>query len=229
VSDGPPDQRRSPLEALDVLAVQETTVAPELRHVEMYTLGGLLSLWCHGAPNSPAVVLACGGAMGGVLGPADGVYHHLGQSLAERGIATVRVGYRRPNDLDACTHDLLAAADLASRHGGDRFVTMGHSFGGAVAVRAAVALEDRAVGVVTLATQSAGCEEGEVLDGRVPVLLLHGDRDRILPAAASQMVQFLIGGELHVLAGADHLLVEAADEVRTLLLDWIPRRFGSTT
>lgn len=211
-----------------MLAVQEATIAPGLRHIEMYTLGGLLSLWCHGAPDSPSVVLACGGAMGGVLGPADGSYHHLGEAVADHDIATIRVGYRRPNDLDACTHDLLAAADLASRHGGDRFVTVGHSFGGAVAVRAAVALEDRAVGVVTLATQSAGCEEGEVLEGRVPVLLLHGDRDRILPAAASQMVQFLVGGELQVLAGADHLLVEVADEVRARLIDWIPRRFERT-
>ena len=37
--------------------------------------------------------------------------------------------------------------------------------------------------------------------------------------------QFLIGGQLHVLAGADHLLVEAADEVRERLLAWIPGCF----
>lgn len=223
--DGVDHQPRSPLDALEALAVQEVEIAPGLRHVEIYTLGGLLSLWCHGPRDAAPVVLAVGGAMGGVLGPADGVYHHIGVELAERGIATIRVDYRRPNDLDRCTHDLLAAADYASRTGGDRFVTIGHSFGGAVAVRAAVALADRTAGVVGLATQSAGCEDGEVLDGRVPVLLLHGARDRILPAAASEMVRFLIGGELHILPGADHLLVEAADEVRTRLLDWIPARF----
>ncbi|MEM8903610.1 MAG: dienelactone hydrolase family protein [Actinomycetota bacterium] len=225
--DGADHERRSPLDALDTMAVQEVEIAPGLRHLEIYTLTGLLSFWCHGPPDASSVVLACGGAMGGALGPADGVYHHVGSELAERGIATIRVGYRRPNDLAHCAHDLLAAADYASRTGGDRFVTVGHSFGGAVAVQAAVALEERAAGVVTLSTQSAGCEEGEVLEGKVPVLLLHGDRDRILPAAASEMVRFLIGGELHVLAGADHLLVEAADEVRRHLLDWIPARFES--
>ncbi|MEO1062529.1 MAG: alpha/beta hydrolase [Actinomycetota bacterium] len=224
MSDGD-DQPRSPLDALQALAVQEAEIAPGLRHVEIYTLGGLLSFWCHGPADAESVVLAVGGAMGGVLGPARSVYHHLGVDFAEQGIATIRVDYRRPNDLDTCTHDVLAAADYASRTGGDRFVTVGHSFGGAVAVRAAVALGDRAAGVVGLATQSAGCEEGEVLEGRVPVLLLHGDRDRILPAAASEMVRFLIGGELHVLHGADHLLVEAADEVRSRLGEWIPPRF----
>ncbi len=227
--DGVDHERRSPLDALEALAVQEVEIAPGLRHVEIYTLAGLLSFWCHGPRDAASVVLAVGGAMGGVLGPADGAFHHVGVELAERGIATIRVDYRRPNDLDWCTHDLVAAADYASRTGGDRFVTMGHSFGGAVAVRAAVALGDRAAGVVTLSTQSAGCEEGEVLEGNVPVLLLHGDRDRILPAAASEMVRFLIGGELHLLHGADHLLVEAADEVRTRLLEWIPARFEPST
>ncbi|MEM9034386.1 MAG: alpha/beta hydrolase [Actinomycetota bacterium] len=229
MDEGSGEERRSPLDALDVLAVQEATIAPGLRHIEMYTLGGLLSLWWHGDRHSNDVVLACGGAMGGALGPADSVYHRLGVTFAEEGIATIRVGYRRPNDLDACTHDLLAAADLAARQGAERFVTVGHSFGGAVAVRAAVALEARTVGVVTLATQVAGCEEGEVLEGKVPVLLLHGDRDRILPAAASQMVHFLVGGELHVLNGADHLLVEVADEVTERLRTWIPQRFEPTT
>ena len=64
---------------------------------------------------------------------------------------------------------------------------MGHSFGGAVAVQAGALLAERTAGVVTLATQSAGCEPGEAL-GRAQgaVLLLHGDRDEILPSTPAR-------------------------------------------
>jgi pimeloyl-ACP methyl ester carboxylesterase len=221
VSEGP----RSPLEALGALASQEVEVTDELRHVEVYALGGLLTLLWHGDSAHERVVLACGGAMGGLLGPAEGLYHDLGVRFAEQGIGLVRIGYRKPNDLDACVHDLVAVADLAARRGGRRFVTMGHSFGGAVAVRAAIVLGDDAVGVVTLATQSAGCEEAERL-GTTPVLLFHGERDELLPPQASELVQMLTGGELVVFPGTGHLLTEVGDELRDRLATWIPARFA---
>src|SRR4029453_4711872 len=154
---------RSPLAALDALAAQEVEVTDRLRHVEMYTLGGLLTMLWHGEPDHEHVVLACGGAMGGLLGPADGLYHDLGVRFAEQGIGLVRVGYRKPNDLGACVHDLVAVAELVARRGPKRFFTRGHSLGGAVAIRAAIVIGDDAVGAVTLATQSAGCEEAERL------------------------------------------------------------------
>lgn len=221
VTEGP----RSPLEALDALAAQEVEVTDRLRHVEMYTLGGLLTMLWHGEPDYAHVVLACGGAMGGLLGPADGLYHDLGVRFAEQGIGLVRVGYRNPNDLGACVHDLVAVAELAARRGGRRFVTMGHSFGGAVAIRAAIVLGDDAAGVVTLATQSAGCEEAEQLAG-TPVLLFHGTNDEILPPQASELVQMLTGGELVVYPGTGHLLSDVGDELRERLGTWIPERFA---
>jgi alpha-beta hydrolase superfamily lysophospholipase len=216
--------QRSPLEALDALASQEVEVTDSLRHVEIYTLGGLLTLLWHGNPESEHLVIACGGAMGGLLGPAEGIYHDLGVRFAEQGIGLVRVGYRNPNDLSACVHDLVAVAELAARRGAKRFVTMGHSFGGAVAIRVGIVLGDDAVGVVTLATQSAGCEEAERL-GATPVLLFHGDSDELLPPQASELVQMLTGGELVVFPDTGHLLTQAADELRERLGSWIPERF----
>jgi alpha-beta hydrolase superfamily lysophospholipase len=221
VSEGP----RSPLQALDALASQEVEVTDGLRHVEVYTLGGLLTLLWHGDPELEHVVLACGGAMGGLLGPAEGLYHDLGVQLAARGIGLVRVGYRKPNDLGACTHDLVAVAELAARRGARRFVTMGHSFGGAVAIQAGIALGGDTAGVVTLATQSAGCEEAERLTG-TPVLLFHGERDELLPPQASELVQMLTGGELVVFPGTGHLLTEVGDDLRKRLGTWIPTRFA---
>jgi alpha/beta superfamily hydrolase len=216
-----------PFEALGAIAAQEVEITERLRHVEIYTLGGLLTLLWHGDPAAEHLVIACGGAMGGLLGPADGIYHALGERFADRGIGLVRVGYRKPNDLGACVHDLVAVAELAARRGAVRFVTMGHSFGGAVAIRAGIVLGDDAVGVVTLATQSAGCEDAERL-GTTPVLLVHGERDELIPPQASQLVQMLTGGELVVLSGTGHLLTEAADGLRERLGSWIPARFSGT-
>ena len=109
-----------PLRALGVIAAQEVTIAPGLDHLELYTMQGLLTVLWHGDHDAEHVVLACGGAMGGVLGPAEGLYHDLGVRLAEVGIGLLRVGWRRPNDLERCTLDLTAAADLASRRGRPR-------------------------------------------------------------------------------------------------------------
>ena len=64
---------------------------------------GLLTLLWH-EPSGDGVPLAalvlCGGAMGGLLGPAEGLYHRLGVEWAARGVPVLRVSYRRPNDLD---------------------------------------------------------------------------------------------------------------------------------
>jgi hypothetical protein len=217
---------RSALDALDIIGRQEARISASMRHLEIYTMHGLLTVLWHGDPTAERVVIMCGGAMGGLLGPAHGTYQVLGDQFVEQGIATMRVGYRRPNDLDSCTHDLCAAAELAARAGAERFVTVGHSFGGAPALRTGIILGTLAAGVVLLATQSAGCEEGELL-GDVPVLLMHGDRDEILPLAAAETVRMIIGhGELVVLPGTGHLLVEATDTVRSKLGAWIPERFS---
>jgi len=82
------------------------------------------------------------------------------------------------------------------------------------------------VGVVTLSTQSAGCERADLI-GDVPLLLLHGTNDEILPSAASEVVRMMAGtGELVLLPGAGHLLREAADEIRGRLAEWIPACFS---
>ncbi|MGZ6963139.1 MAG: alpha/beta hydrolase [Acidimicrobiia bacterium] len=217
---------RSPLELLEALATEDVEIAPDVHHLEIYTLKGLLTLIWHGDPQAEHVVVMGGGGMGGLLGPSGGLYHDLGEELAIRGIGTIRVGYRTPNDRGRCVVDMAAAADLATRTGATRFVTVGHSFGGAVALQVGIALGAHCAGVVTLSTQSAGCEDGAAL-GATPLLLLHGDRDEILPPDASAVVQMLVGhGELVILPGAGHLLTEAHDELRDILATWIPDRFA---
>lgn len=217
-----------PLDMLEALARQEVRLSPALRHLEVFTLRGLLTVLWHGDPDAPAAVVLGGGAMGGLLGPADGFYHWLGEDLAApgSGIGVLRVGWRRPNDLDLCTLDLLAAADLAARAGAERFVTGGHSFGGAIAVRAGVAMGEWTRGVVTFATQSAGCEEAGGLSA--PLRAYHGDRDELLPPMASEAVCSLAGGPAEVVLceGAGHLLTEAGDRLRAEVPGWIGDRLA---
>jgi alpha/beta superfamily hydrolase len=222
---GVTDDPRSPLELLEALVVQESEITPDLHHLEVYTLKGLLTLLWHGPRDARDVVVTCGGGMGSLLGPADGIYQWLGETFVSRGVATIRVGYRKPNDLARCVHDVAAACDLSSRSGGRHFIVIGHSFGGAVAVQTAVVLGEHCAGVIGLATQSAGCEIAAEL-GDTPLLLLHGTDDEILPPETSNVVQMLAGhGEVELLPGDGHLLNKSAEHVRQRLSDWIAARF----
>ena len=218
-----PEPSQSPLDRLGVLAMQVVPVDDGLDHLELYTTEGLLTILWHGAADLEPVVVCVGGAMGGLLGPDGGLFHQLGRRLVPEGIGVLRVGYRRPNDLATCVVDTLAAMELAGRHGARRFVTMGHSFGGAVAIQAAARLDRSTVpGVVTLATQSAGCEPAEELADR-DLLYFHGTADAILPHFASEMVRMLAGaGELVLLEGADHMLRPAGAEILGRLVDHVP-------
>ena len=166
--------------------------------------------------------------MGGLLGPANGLYQELGDAWSAAGVPVLRVSYRRPNDLDSCCLDVAAAVQLAADAGARRVVVMGHSFGGAVAVRVAVAM-DEVSGVVTFATQSAGCEVAPGLRGR-PLLMFHGDADEILPLESSQIVAAMAGvGELVVCKGDGHLLAHSATLISNHLTDWLPAVLGTTT
>lgn len=214
-----------PLHALNVLATQSVMMTRTLRHVEMFTMRGLVTLLWHQVPAGqtaqPGAIVACGGALGGLLGPADGLYHQLGETWSARGIPVIRVSYRRPNDLDACCLDVAAAVQMAADAGAQRVVVMGHSFGGAVAVRVGVVM-DEVAGVVTFATQSAGCEVAPGLRGK-PLLLFHGDSDEILPIESSHVVAAMAGrGDVVVCEGDGHLLTNSAALMNSQLDEWLP-------
>jgi hypothetical protein len=208
------------------MASSEAEITPSLRHLELYTARGLMTVLWHGDRELPAAVVCGGGAMGGLLGPGEGLFQRLGDLLPQLGIGVLRVSYRKPNDLDACVLDMAATVQLAIGHGAARVITMGHSFGGAVAVRAAVAMPDMVAGVCTFATQSAGCEVAGGIGDR-PLLLFHGDRDEILPVFASEAVREIAGtGELVVLPNDGHLLARSHAVMEERLLQWVPATFG---
>lgn len=221
------DAPQTPLEMLDVMASQQATLSPTLRQVELYTTRGLLSLLWHepqGVARNVAVLMV-GGAMGGTLGPGDSLFHELGESLSNEGIPSIRMSYRKPNDLDRCCVDAAAGVQLLVGSGADSVVLMGHSFGGAVAIRVGVGLSEMVGGVVTFATQSAGCEVAGGLQGK-PLLMFHGDSDSILPVEASEVVRAMAGtGDLHIMEGDDHLLARSHNEMLSILRPWLQNVF----
>jgi pimeloyl-ACP methyl ester carboxylesterase len=217
------------LASLQVFARSSVELAPGLEHTEIYTPQGLLTVFSHRLADDAvpsAAIVACGGAMGGVLGPGHALYQRLGTHWPARGVAVHRVGFRVPNELDRCAHDVACAVEMAIEAGAERVVVMGHSFGGAVAVRVAVVMTREVAGVVTFATQSAGCEVAGALAGR-PLLLFHGDRDELLPVQASEMVRMMAGsGELVVLPGDGHLLGRSDEIIVEHLDGWLPDVLG---
>lgn len=229
MSDDADPSNPTAVEALHPLAHSEVAITSNLVHREIYTGRGLLTGLLHEPPPEstvPAAIVMCGGAMGGLLGPGHALFHVLGERWAQRGVRAVRIGYRSPNDLDRCAHDLACGVEWARDVGAERIVVIGHSFGGAVAVRTAVVMPASVAGVVTFATQSAGCEVAGALGGR-PLLLFHGDQDEILPAEASHMVQAIAGdGEVVMLPGDGHLLAKSDEVIIERLDAWLPNVLG---
>ncbi len=219
--------RLQPIEQLESLAVTEVDIGPDMRHIEIYTMKGLLTVLWHGPDDATDALVLCSGGMGGLLGPAEGLYQRLGEHYAARGVATLRLSYRRPSDLQDCVIDAGAVCDLGVQRGLKRFVAMGHSFGGAVAINIGLALSTHVAGVCCFATQSAGCERVGGLAPR-PLLFLHGDADRILGPENSSMVHMMGGGhgEVIVLAGNDHLLNESRDVVEARTIAFVDSTLG---
>lgn len=132
----------------------------------------------------------------------------------------MRVAYRDPGEFEECVLDALAACSFLKGIGAEQVVIVGHSFGGAVAVKAGE-LAPISTAVVGMSSQRFGTQEVAQL-GK-PLLLIHGSRDDVLDQAASQDIydRALEPKQLVLLDGAGHGLSEVADEVYDLLKAFI--------
>ena len=148
------------------------------------------------------VLVTCGGGMGSLLGPADGLYHDLGVALAAQGIATMRVGYRKPNDLAA----LRARRGRGRRSRGParrapvrrRWATRSAARSRSRPARCSA----RTAAASSRSRRSRPAARSRRELGDTPLLLLHGTDDEILPAETSAVVQMLAGhGEVVLLPG----------------------------
>ena len=184
----------------------------------------------HPVPGAHAAVLMVGGTDGGFDGPADRIYPTLAADLTARGIAALRVDFRlhqAPGNVEEGTYDVLAGVRFLEDSGVRRVALVGHSFGGAVVVRAGVR-SDLVVAVVTLATQSYGVEDAPRL-APAALLIVHGLNDQRLPPDSSRYLYELAREPkgLVLLEGAKHSLRQRREELRELVVEWLCGRLGA--
>lgn len=190
--------------------------------------GEIAARWRPTELPARGAVLCVGGFDGGFDGPAEGLYQELAETLPTLGVSVLRLDFRiktSPGPIDDGTVDVLAGIDWLSRQGLSRIVLIGHSYGGAIVIRAA-ARSDAVVAVCALSTQTMGVNPGDVRSlAPRPLLLIHGAADWRLPPRLSEWVYSLAGPgrELHILDAATHSLRQRRADVLKLLNDWLER------
>lgn len=191
-------------------------------HIALETTRGTIQCALHEPARQQGIgVLWISGARGGITGPANGAFRDLSSRLVHKGIASLRLDYRHPADLDESVLDALCGVWHLANIGYPRIALVGHSFGGGVALSTA-RYTTHVRAVAALASQTMGAEDAVLLNGR-PLLLVHGDADAVLPLSNSQTIYRWAPEpkELLVLSGAGHGLREGADELRNILEDWL--------
>lgn len=160
-------------------------------------------------------------AGGDPLGPAEGVFVRLARRLVPHGIVSLRVQYRHPGELDACTDDLLIAIDHLAGIGVTPIVLCGHGFGAAAAIAAGV-LRAEVAGIAALSPQSYGTEGAGLISPR-SLLILHGESDQILPVACAYDLYRRAQDPKRVVVypATGHELFESRNELERDLSQWI--------
>ncbi len=188
--------------------------------IDLDTTRGQITLLMAAYEGGTGVAIFLAGAGGGDRGPANELYVRLGNDLAGQGISAVRVKYREPGEFEECVADAMAALSFLKAVGAEKVVLVGHSFGGAVAVKTGE-LSPLSMAVCSMSTQRYGTFEVEEL-GK-PLLLIHGSRDEVLDKAASEDV-FERAREpkrIVILEGAGHSLSESEREVFQLVKGFV--------
>jgi len=211
------------------LSITQVAAHPEpdgnLR-VMIGTTRGEIRGMLHPCATAPGGAIYVGGAMGGFEGPANDLYGRLADRLRPQ-LSGLRIHYRRPGEFEECVLDVLAGASFLRGMGAtDGIALVGHSFGGAVVIKAG-GLSPAVAGVAALSPQLYGTRTVEAL-GK-PLLLVHGMRDGVLDHAASEDIhsRALEPKRLVLYAEADHSLNQAAGDLEELLASWLPETVAS--
>ncbi len=217
------DNREKP----ELIEVQSLPLGNDRTHVILNTSSGDIEGIFHPAGGTSGVVWVCG-ALGGLDGPSFGIFATLSQELTSNGINSLRLNYRSPGDFDLCVLDVLVGIHFLQQKGVDNIALVGHSFGGAVVIMAGT-MSHQVKAVAGLSSQTLGAHQVDRLSPR-PLLLIHGERDRNLPALCSQHIYEWAKEpkELVIYQGCGHFLRECQQELHDLLKDWLVDKLGRT-
>ncbi|MEU7874460.1 alpha/beta fold hydrolase [Dactylosporangium sp. NPDC049140] len=133
----------------------------------------------------------------------------FGRAVAGPGVAVWRLRYRYRGWNEPRRHPVAdarwALAEAARRHPGVPVVLVGHSMGGRVALHTAT--EPGVAGVCALAPWIEPPDDALPTDPAVPLLLAHGDRDRVTDPAASARFAAGHGARFVSVPGEGHALL----------------------
>ena len=192
------------------------------RGLLLVTNRGPIQTIIHHDPTIPTHrgIVWVGGARGGFEGPAGSMYKLLGDGLSP-GITSIRLDYRQPNVLVECVMDILAALSFLSGTGHTDVILVGHSFGGAVVIKAAP-YSEVVKGVIALSSQTFGAGDVSQVSPS-PILLVHGERDTVLSQESSLKIFEWAEEpkELRLIPENGHGLQESAQEIRQLVSEWL--------
>lgn len=156
------------------------------------------------------------------------VVHMLAKSFNELGVPAVRFNYRGVgasagtyDEGNGETDDTVAVIDWAkSRWPDAQLLLGGFSFGGAVAIRAAVRRDAQRLVTVAPAIQRVAIDASAL--PTCPWLLVQGDQDELVDAADTQRWMQTLANppELALLSGVDHFFHGRLNELREIVLKW---------
>ena len=168
---------------LELIGIQSQPLSDASAHVTISTSNGDIKAIYHPTEGTTGVVWVCG-SLGGLDGPSFGIFDTLSQQLLSQGISSLRLDYRFPGDFNQCVLDVLAGVHFFEQEWVNKIALVGHSFGGAVVIMAGT-MSPHVKAVMGLASQTFGARRVNELSPR-PLLLIHGERDRSLPARCSR-------------------------------------------
>jgi alpha/beta superfamily hydrolase len=157
------------------------------------------------------------------------VVHVLAKTFNERGVPAVRFNFRGVGasagvyqEGSGETQDALAVIDWAlQRFRGAALWIAGFSFGGAIAVRAAMARDAKRLVTVAPAVHRFAVEGAEL--PRCPWLLVQGDQDELVDAGEIQRWVATLASppQLALLPGVEHFFHGRLNELRSVVLEWL--------
>ncbi len=209
------------------LSLQNVTAAPgpvpDSLAVVLQTSRGEIPGVFHPVQGGTGAAICAGGAGGGLDGPAGGLFARLPGLLMPRNVSVLRLDYRQPGAFEECVLDVLAGCSFLKGIGATALALVGHSFGGAVVVKAG-ALHPLVRAVASLSPQLYGTRQVEELAR--PLLLVHGSADDVLDAEASEDIyrRALDPKRLVIYGDAGHSLENVEDALDALASSWIEER-----
>ena len=179
------------------------------------------------AVTSVAVICHPHPLYGGTM--TNKVAHMLAKSCNELGLAAVRFNYRGVGasagayaEGDGETDDAVAVLEWAQQRWPDAGRWLGgFSFGGAVAVRAAVRHEVRRLITVAPAIQRVHVDTAHL--PTCPWLIVQGDEDELVDAKEIQQwaSSLSVRPDVVMLPGVQHFFHGRMNDLRQVVLDWV--------